>query len=681
MKRVVSLFITMAMMLSAVCFPSVANAATEYVTVYLNEKAIDFPTTDARPQIFSNRTYVPVRKTCEALGLTVDWNSKTETLTFNRAGVVISHTMRSTIVYVNGEAVNFDTPSINKNNRTLMPIRMLAESIGAVVTWDNPTRSVHITTNESVVVTPTTPTTPAATDVMINSLTVDKQSAGNDDTVTFTAIANGSTEKVRFVNASNNNVLGEADEFVSNSDGTRTFIYEHKCVNDTNNQIILNVQAIPGTASAYSDTASASKTVGLIVSNEKTSSDKEEESGDYKSKYMLSCKLLTPKVQTDSDARIKIKTTDDVRRVRITNDFNSRAATTDEYDEDNDDNRTFNCEVEMTEEGKHKLYVYLYITRDGDYEEVYETLTVDVDDDYDEDDIEYDDLEIIDMWLNNDYGYKGYDTTVYVKTSKDVDYLELLREGQEPGEGLTRSATAEKFSSYYYWEFPFEVKQTGSTKYTLLAYNEDDEYVSETFKLEGRPFDRYEPAVLNIDQRSSTVIEGDDITISVTCTGVTERIRVTRGNSNTLYESDKLGSSSSTTRTFKATFTVDDIDADYYVTAYDSSDNYDRMKFRITGDVYNEIEIVDYDIEDDDIDEGDMVNVTVTTTNSCEEIWIAKRNDRVSAVYKKPKREKNNNYEWEITFSPIDDGRTTYTIVAEDDNNNSDTEDFTIRVR
>lgn len=680
MKRVVSLFITMAVMLSAVCFPSFANAATEYVTVYLNEKAIDFPPTDARPQIFSNRTYVPVRKTCEALGLTVDWNSKTETLTFNREGVVISHTMRSTIVYVNGEAVNFDTPSINKNNRTLMPIRMLAESIGAVVTWDNPTRSVHITTNESVVVTPSTP---VAANVSVNSLTVDKQSVNTEDTVTFTAIANSSTDKVKFVNASNSNEIGESDEYVANSDGTRTFIFEHKCVNDTNSPIILNVQAIPGTASAYSDTASASKTVGVIISNEKTSGkDENSENGDYKSEYMLSCKLLTPKVQTDSNARIKIKTTDDVRRVRITNDFNKRAVTEDEYDEDSDENRTFNCEVEMTEEGKQKLYVYLYVTRDGDYEEVYETLTVDVDDDYDEDDVEYDELEIIDLWTNNDYGYKGYDTTVYVKTSKDVDFLELLREGQEPGEGITRSATEEKFSNYYYWEFPFEIKQTGSMKYTLLAYNEDEDYVSETFKLEGRPFEKYEPAVLSIEQKSSTVIEGDDVSINVVCTGVTDRIRVTRGTSNTLYESSSEGSKSSATKTFKATFQVDDIDDDYYVTAYDSSDNYDRMRFRITGEVYSEINIVDYDLEDDDIDEGDLVNISIVTSNSCEKLWIEDdRGGRVSAIYSKPKREKNNNYEWEVTFSPINEGRNTYTIIAEDDNDNQDTDDFVIRVR
>ena len=148
MKRVLSVILALSILLSMSAFSSVAYAA-EYVAVYLNEKLIDFPSTDARPQIISNRTYVPVRKTCESLGLSIDWNSKTETMTLTRDGVTIAHTMRSKIVYVNGNAVTFDTPSINVNNRILMPIRMIAESIGATVEWDDPTRSVHITTNNN----------------------------------------------------------------------------------------------------------------------------------------------------------------------------------------------------------------------------------------------------------------------------------------------------------------------------------------------------------------------------------------------------------------------------------------------------------------------------------------------------------------------------------------------------
>ena len=108
MKRIISFVLALTMLFSTLAF-STSAYAVEYVTVYLNDKLVDFPTTDARPQIINNRTYVPVRRTCEALGLTLDWNSKTETMTLTRDGVVIAHTMRSKTVLVNGEAKLFDT--------------------------------------------------------------------------------------------------------------------------------------------------------------------------------------------------------------------------------------------------------------------------------------------------------------------------------------------------------------------------------------------------------------------------------------------------------------------------------------------------------------------------------------------------------------------------------------------
>lgn len=113
---------TFVMTLGCMTFASpAAVSAAEIIPVYLNGEQIVFDSNDAQPQIFSQRTYVPIRKTAESLGLTIDWNSKTETLTFTREGVTIAHTMRSDIVYVNGNPKRFDTKSINKNNRTLMP--------------------------------------------------------------------------------------------------------------------------------------------------------------------------------------------------------------------------------------------------------------------------------------------------------------------------------------------------------------------------------------------------------------------------------------------------------------------------------------------------------------------------------------------------------------------------------
>jgi hypothetical protein len=55
--------------------------------------------------------------------------------------------MGTNVVYVGGEPVYFDTPSMTVSSRTMMPVRMLSESIGAEVEWDGSTKSVSITKN------------------------------------------------------------------------------------------------------------------------------------------------------------------------------------------------------------------------------------------------------------------------------------------------------------------------------------------------------------------------------------------------------------------------------------------------------------------------------------------------------------------------------------------------------
>lgn len=677
MKKVLSILLSLTMLISAIAFSTTAYAV-EYVAVYLNGDAIDFPTTDARPQIINNRTYVPVRKTCEALGLEIDWNSKTETMTLTRDGVIISHTMRSNIVYVNGEAKTFDTSSINANNRILMPIRMIAESIGATVTWDDPTRSVHITTTSS-----NNNNTSSSTDVsgaVVNSITASKTAVAKDADITITVVCSKDTDTVKFVRTTDNNNIGTVSKYTENADGTRTFTTEYTCNNDTGDDAIYTIQAIPGIGSDYNEITSACKSVSFIVSGDESDDDSNSDSeadDNYESDYMLSCKLSSDEIKTDDYAKVKVKTTSDVRKVRLSSDANSQTSVTSDYDEDVDGNRTFNCKLEMTKEGDWELYVTLYVS--GDYEDAYETYDVSVDDSYKKN-TGSDDLEIIDMWTNNDFGYKGYDTVLYVKTSTDVDYLELLTEDQEEGEGVTTHSTADKFSSYYYWEFEFTVKHTGDMKFKLMAYNEDGESVSDTFSLEGRSVSKSEPAVLYIDQRTNSLIEGEEAKFNVTVTGCVSRIKVTRDTSRTVYD-EEVSPSSSTDTTHTITFEVPDVNATYYFTAYDDSDNFDRVKYQLTGDVEEEIKIKDVDVEEDEVDEDEDVNVTVTTSNSASKVWVEdSRGTQVSKIYKSPDDEDGSDLIWEINFSPIDDGRQTFTIIAQDDNKDDDSWDFKITV-
>ena len=83
-------------------FVSFANTRT--IPVYLNGKAIDFSSELVKPQLFMGRTYVPLRKVCEAMGISMEWSPTTKWLTFKRGYTVIEHQVPSNTVYVNGEA-------------------------------------------------------------------------------------------------------------------------------------------------------------------------------------------------------------------------------------------------------------------------------------------------------------------------------------------------------------------------------------------------------------------------------------------------------------------------------------------------------------------------------------------------------------------------------------------------
>ena len=76
----------------AMCISSsfVYSASTRTIPVYLNGKAIDFSSELVKPQLFMGRTYVPLRKVCEAMGISMEWSPTTKWLTFKRGYTELS---------------------------------------------------------------------------------------------------------------------------------------------------------------------------------------------------------------------------------------------------------------------------------------------------------------------------------------------------------------------------------------------------------------------------------------------------------------------------------------------------------------------------------------------------------------------------------------------------------------
>lgn len=111
-------------------------------TAYVNGKA---ELLDVLPVIIADRTLLPVRFISETLGAKVDWDAKTSTATITSGETVIQLTIGSITAYINGKTELLDAAPIIMSNRTLLPVRFIAEAIGAKVDWDAPTATATIT--------------------------------------------------------------------------------------------------------------------------------------------------------------------------------------------------------------------------------------------------------------------------------------------------------------------------------------------------------------------------------------------------------------------------------------------------------------------------------------------------------------------------------------------------------
>lgn len=634
-------------------------AAADAVTVYLNGTPLSFP--DAQPQISSSRTYVPIRQTAEYLGLSIDWNSKTETLTFTRDGITIAHTMRSSIVYVNGAANTYDSPSINKNNRTLMPIRMLADAIGASVEWDNATRSVKITTN-------------TAAGATITSCNASETVVQGGKEIVLTAVASKNATKVKFENGVTGDTLTESTEYTDNGD-QRLFTAIYKTENTGSDSVVLQIKAVPGTDSAYATASDATKTVAIVVSPGKASSSDDDNKKNNKSEYLISCELEDSKIEKGDYAYVTVVTTDDVEKVRISSSVGDETANSTKYTENDDGEREFEVKYKMTNKGSVDLYVYLYV--DDAYEDKYETLTCKV---VDGDDSNGDELEIYDAECIQEKVYRGENAHICVTTSYDITKIVIE---DEDGDKVAK----ESYYSYkdtdeeqLVWDLEFEMESSSREKYTIIASDDNGDTVEETIRIQGKTYSKSDVCVLSVTQKSNSVKEGDDCKIIIKATSAVDKVTIYDEDGEEIETLDS-GSVSGGTRTFTYTLEVKDISEIYEVTGFGNDGDQDTINFKLIGEGVEEVKINDVSVEESTVSLDDEIEITVTTSTAVTKLWVEDSDgERVSKKMTKPTDTSSNEYEWELSFDPEEKGRATYTVIASDDDDNTDEEDFRVTV-
>lgn len=125
---------------AALCLTGMASAkAASAPTVWLDGEPMTF---EVAPVIENDRTMVPYRAIFEKLGYQVGWDADTRSVTAAKGSTTMKLTIGSKSVTVNGGTVTSDTAPVIRQDRTLVPLRLVSEYSGCDVLWDKGTRTV-----------------------------------------------------------------------------------------------------------------------------------------------------------------------------------------------------------------------------------------------------------------------------------------------------------------------------------------------------------------------------------------------------------------------------------------------------------------------------------------------------------------------------------------------------------
>lgn len=127
-----------------------AEDTEQKIKVYLNGDYVQFSSQE--PIVVERRTLIPLRGIFEEMGYSIEWDANTKSCTISNNIQTITIRNGYLNMQVNDQIYVLDVPAQIINNVFMIPLRAVAESTGATVTWDANTKSVYInsSTDENV---------------------------------------------------------------------------------------------------------------------------------------------------------------------------------------------------------------------------------------------------------------------------------------------------------------------------------------------------------------------------------------------------------------------------------------------------------------------------------------------------------------------------------------------------
>jgi len=452
MKRKLAFIVSFVLLLLAYGVFTI-TADTNY-KFFVNGAEIVYSKNETLPRIVNDRFMVPVAQTVEQLGISLNWDKETGTMTMLKNGISSYHVLYSNVVTINGVARHYDAPSMVIDGTTMIPTVMLADIIGYDSYW-NPFEHIIALRPGTAGRGGAYPEEAYVGLPEVISATSNKTQVASGEEFIVSVLANSQTTSVNLVDIAGR-VLATSSNFTKAGDGN-SFTLRYTPYAEIVSFLQYKVQA--GDATGYY--SGSSKIINITVNQ---------------GFNLINASVNSSAVYLGDTARITVTTSGSVSRVRLTDTGTGQTYERSSY-VSSGGNRVFTFDVNMSEAGNKTFSIE--IGSSSTYIKTQRTLSVTVNG------ASNSPIAVNSVSYSNTTYSIGDRVSATVRTSLSAVKVEVYDSQARNTSTYTSSSVN---GSYREFDISVSPSSSGSNSFTATAYDSNGRRASRSFTVSARNY-------------------------------------------------------------------------------------------------------------------------------------------------------------------------------------------------
>ncbi|WP_312648397.1 stalk domain-containing protein [Aminipila sp.] len=142
-RRILFGVIFLSLILSNSVWATTTATTAKVPKFQINNANIDFNTDTGLPYISKDgRAMMPLRACLSSIDCQVDWNQEAQKVSLMKGNIKVEVLINQKYIYVNQKKLVTESAATVQNGRTYLPLRAVMEALGYTVDWDNKTETV-----------------------------------------------------------------------------------------------------------------------------------------------------------------------------------------------------------------------------------------------------------------------------------------------------------------------------------------------------------------------------------------------------------------------------------------------------------------------------------------------------------------------------------------------------------